>query len=226
MTLLLLTAAVGLAVALCVYLPLRLLVGRGGEVRERWRYAVFFSAIGLGYFGIEIALLQKFGLFLGHPNYALSVVLAALLMATGVGSFLTDATVRRRGGRRFVSYALASIILLEYVVALPVLPWLVGLSFALRVALAVVLITPIGLLLGLYMPRGLDRLKAEALPLVPWAWGINGVFSVLAPVLAVAVSATWGMNALLLATIPVYLVAGWVLPAAPGEAGGRPAAQA
>ncbi len=229
-TLLLLTAAVGLAVALCVSLPLRLLVGRGAEVRERWRYAMFFSAIGLGYFGIEIALLQKFGLFLGHPNYALSVVLAALLMATGVGSFLTDATVRRLGGLRFVGYALAAIVLLEYVVALPVLPRLVGLSFAPRVALAVVLIAPIGLLLGLYMPRGLDRLKAEALPLVPWAWGINGVFSVLAPVLAVAVSATWGMNALLLATIPVYLVAGWVLPAAPGaatrEASGRPAAQA
>jgi len=214
-TLVLLTAAVGLAVALCVYLPLRLLVGRGKEVHKRRRYAVFFSAIGLGYFGIEIALLQKFGLFLGHPNYALSVVLAALLMATGVGSFLAEATVRRLGGLRFASYALAGIVLLEYLVALPALPRLVGLSFALRVALAVLLIAPIGLLLGLYMPRGLDRLKAAGPALVPWAWGINGIFSVLAPVLAIAVSATWGMNALLLATIPLYLVAGWTLPSAP-----------
>ncbi|MGD8896596.1 MAG: hypothetical protein PVJ73_11230, partial [Acidobacteriota bacterium] len=218
-TLLLLITAVGLAVALCVSLPLRLLAGRGAEVRGRWRYAAFFSAIGLGYFGIEIALLQKFGLFLGHPNYALSVVLAALLMATGLGSFLTEATVRRLGGLRFASYALAGLVLLEYAVALPALPRLVGLSFATRVTLAVGLITPIGLLLGLYMPRGLDRLKVDGPALVPWAWGINGVFSVLAPVLAVAVSATWGMSALLLATIPVYLVAGWALPSPPGGAG-------
>jgi len=48
---------------------------------------------------------------------------------------------------------------------------------------------------------------------VPWAWGINGMFSVLAPLLKKTVSMTWGISALFLAAVPVYLVVGWVYPA-------------
>ena len=71
------------------------------------------------------------------------------------------------------------------------------------------------MLLGAFLPIGLTRLRASAPQLVPWAWGINGIFSVLAPVLAVGVSITWGIDILMLSAIPVYLVAGWLLPAAP-----------
>jgi hypothetical protein len=57
-----------------------------------------------------------------------------------------------------------------------------------------------------------ERLKAERPTFVPWAWGINGIFSVLAPILAVAVSITWGISALLISALPIYLVAGFLLP--------------
>jgi hypothetical protein len=63
-----------------------------------------------------------------------------------------------------------------------------------------------------FVPTALDRLKPEAPAFAPWAWGINGMFSVLAPLLSVAVSMTWGISALLLAAVPVYLVVGWVYP--------------
>jgi spermidine synthase len=200
------------ATLVCVYLPLRLLAAEGARVRGAARHAAFFAAIAVGYLGIEIALLQKFGLFLGHPNYALSVVLAALLLASGLGSLLSGRIVAPRGGLRFVSYALAAAILAERLLIFSRLPALVGLPFAARVAVVFALVTPIGLCLGVFMPTGLARLKVVAPEFSPWAWGVNGVFSVLAPILSVAVSMTWGMNALLLAAIPLYLAAGLLEP--------------
>jgi hypothetical protein len=59
------------------------------------------------------------------------------------------------------------------------------------------------------MPTALERLKATAPAMVPWAWGVNGIFSVLAPVLAVAFSMSFGINALFLVAIPIYLVVGF-----------------
>jgi hypothetical protein len=66
---------------------------------------------------------------------------------------------------------------------------------------------------GTFVPTALERLKPEAPSYVPWAWGLNGFFSVLSPVLSVAVSMTWGINALLLAAVLVYLVTGLALSA-------------
>jgi hypothetical protein len=212
-SLVLLTGIVGLLAAAGVYVPLRRLAAGGLEVPGAWRYAAFFAGTGVGYMALEIALLQKFGLFLGHPNYALSVVLAALLLATGVGSLFSAAIVRMLGGQlRFVTYVLAAVVLVEHLALLPLLRGLLGLPFAARVLVAVALITPIGCLLGVFLPTALERLKPEAPAFVPWAWGINGMFSVLAPLLSVAVSMTWGISALLLASIPVYLFAGWAYP--------------
>jgi hypothetical protein len=162
---------------------------------------------------IEIALLQKFGLLLGHPNYALSVVLAALLVSTGLGSLLCAKIVSRLGELRYLSYVLSLAVLLEYGFLLAELPGLIRAPFAARSFLVCALVTPIGVCLGAFLPSGLERLKREAPELVPWAWGINGIFSVLGPVVAVAFSMTFGASALLLAAIPAYLAAALALPA-------------
>jgi len=61
----------------------------GSHTPHGARWLSYFAGAGVGYLAIEVALLQKYGLFLGHPNYALSIVLAALLLATGVGSLLS-----------------------------------------------------------------------------------------------------------------------------------------
>ena len=87
-----------------------------------------------------------------------------------------------------------------------------------RVALVAALVAPIGLLLGVFFPTGLERLKRVSPALVPWAWGLNGMASVVAPILAVAVSMTAGISALFLASVPVYLLAGF---AGPGVSSGR-----
>jgi hypothetical protein len=208
--LLLLLAIVGVATVVCVYLPLGWHRPARGPATHR--FALFFAAIGIGYLALEIALLQRFGLFLGHPNLALSVVLAALLLFTGVGSLLSGATLARLRGLRFVAYAVAAVVLLEYLLALPRLERLFALPLGVRVGIVAVLVAPIGFLLGTFMPTGLDRLKAVSPDLAPWAWGVNGIFSVLTPIVAVGISMTFGISALLLSAIPVYLLAGLVLP--------------
>ncbi len=213
LSLILLGAVVGLAALVCVYLPLRLLAAQGTRAPEAARYGIFFAAIALGYMAVEIALLQKFGLFLGHPNYALSVVLAALLLSSGLGSLVSGALVTRLGGLRVVSYALALLVLAEWAFAFHVLPRLIELPFGARVAMVFALVAPIGIGLGAFMPTGLERLKADSPGYAPWAWGINGIFSVLAPIVSIGVSMTWGISALLLSAVPIYLLAGSLLQA-------------
>jgi hypothetical protein len=198
------------AVAL-VYVPLRGLLRPDGA--GAGRLAVFFGSLGLGYMAIEMALIQKFGLLLGHPNLALSVVLASLLLSTGVGSLLSEHALRALGGSlRFVSYALCFLLLAELALVFPRLGGWVALPLAARVGLVTALVAPIGLLLGVFFPTGLERLKRSSPELVPWAWGLNGMASVVAPILAVAVSMTAGIAALFLASLPVYLLAGLTAP--------------
>jgi hypothetical protein len=163
---------------------------------------------------VEIALLQKFGLFLGHPNYALSVVLAVLLLATGIGSLFSGLIVRTLGGIKMVSCILALCIMLEYLLALPHLTSWVILPFATRVGVVSLLVLPLGILMGTFVPSALESLKHSGnAGFVPWAWGINGIFSVLAPVLSIALSVTGGIGELFLSAIPIYLVGGFVFPA-------------
>jgi hypothetical protein len=217
-SILLLLLVVGIAAAFTVYLPLLYLVRRPVRTPAAARYAMFFAGTGIGYLAIEIALLQKFGLLLGHPNYALSVVLAALLFSTGMGSLLSPRILAKARHLRFVGYALSGLLLAETLLAMPHLHALIALPFAVRCGVVVALVSPIGLLLGTYVPTALENLKREAPAFVPWAWGINGIFSVMAPLLAVWFSTSWGMSALLLSAIPVYLGVGFAFPETPPRA--------
>lgn len=210
--LLVLLTATGLAAVACIVLPLRRLAAAGLRVPHASRFAAFFAAIGTGFMAVELALVQKFGLFLGHPNYALSVMLASLLAAAGLGALASARVVALLGGLRFVGYALSGIVLLEVLLVFGRLPALAGQGFALRAAIVLALVFPIGFLQGAYFPTGLERLKGAYDHFVPWAWGLNGIFSVVAPIVGVAVSVTWGFDALLIGAIPAYLVAGFSLP--------------
>ena len=219
--LILLLAIVGCAVLVCVYLPMR---WSPPAVRPpHWRrYLWYFAGAGIGYLVMEMALIQKFGLFLGHPNYALSVVLSGLLLGTGIGSMASGWTVRTLRGIRFVSYCLALLLLGVLLVTQHGLGQMAASPFVARCAVTFALVMPLGFLLGTFLPWALERLKREAPGMVPWAWGINGIFSVLAPILAVGVSVTWGVTLTALISIPVYLGVGLVLPAvAPAGSDGR-----
>ncbi len=213
-SLIILAAFTAIAAFACIWLPLRFIGETPGQPLVRWRYGVVFAATALGYLAIEVALLQKFGLFLGHPNYALSVVLAALLLATGIGSLFSRGLVRLLGSVRTASLTLALFLMIEHFLIMPHLLQWVAWAFTARVVLVTLLVLPLGVIMGTFVPTALEHLKqAGHARFVPWVWGVNGIFSVLAPILSVALSVTFGISVLMLSAIPIYLAAGFALPA-------------
>jgi hypothetical protein len=162
------------------------------ERRPSVRGLLYFVAIGIGFLVLEIVLTQRFVLFLGFPTYALSVVLFALLVFTGAGAWLTT---KVRAPRRALTAALgiAAVLILGSAYALqPILRSLIGLPFPARVAVSVGLLAPFGVVLGMAMPIGLRRFQELYPASVPYAWGVNGVASVLASVLGVALAIQFG----------------------------------
>ena len=167
----------------------------------------FFAAIGLGFLTLEIALIQRFVLFLGFPTYALSVVLFALLVWTGAGSLLAG---RVREPRRTLTLTLGIACALIAAAAFglrPLLSSLIDLPFWARVLTAVLLLAPLGIVLGMAMPLGLTRLAALHPRGIAWAWGVNGIASVVASAGAITVAIVAGFPAATLVALGCYVAA-------------------
>ncbi len=153
----------------------------------------YFWFIGLGFLLVEITLIQRLVLFLGYPTYALSVVLFTLLIFSGVGSAMTTSLDARSAMRA----ALGTVVLLIVASAFflqPLLRQLIWLPLAGRVVVSILLVAPIATCLGMAMPLGLRRMEALHPLALPYAWGVNGIASVLASVLGVVVAMIFGFT--------------------------------
>ena len=200
---LLITLAILLALsAIAFVLPLFLVSSAG---RPTVGSLFFFVAIGLGFLVLEVALIQRFVLFLGFPTYALSVVLFALLIFTGIGSLLTSRVSDPRRSL-ITALVLGCVLIAASAYGLqPLLRALIDLPFAVRLILTVLLLAPLGLTLGMAMPLGLIRLQGLFPEGVPWAWGINGIASVVASVLAIFTAINFGFAVTTLVGLACYL---------------------
>jgi len=183
------------------------LVGRTGS---KLRDLLYFVSIGVGFILIEIALLHRFSLHLGHPIHSLRVVLFALLVSSGLGSLLSGRVHDR--GRLVWQLGLAgcgvALLMLLYTFLLgPVVHAAIGLGFAVRVLISVALIAPAGLLMGMMLPTGIRLVSGRHAEIVPWAWGLNGAASVFGSVLAMVISIHAGFAVTLMAGGALYLVA-------------------
>ncbi|HEX7487213.1 MAG TPA: hypothetical protein VF332_13755 [Vicinamibacterales bacterium] len=164
-------------------------------------WLAYFGLLGAGFMLVEVALLQRFVLLLGHPVYSLTVTLFSLLLGTGVGSYLSrrigDSHVRAR-----LLAALVGVALLGFVaiVALPpIIRSAIAAPLLARIAIAVALLFPAGLLMGVPLPAGVRLLARRQPDLLPWAWAMNGALSVLGATLAVFIAMNWGFSVTLLA---------------------------
>lgn len=149
---------------------------------------IYFSALGIGYIFVQIVLIQRFTLFIGYPTSAITTTIFSMLLFSAVGSLLSRRLIDRSAHLRI---ALAAIVLAigVYIVALPPLfQALLHLPDAARIALSVLIIAPLALLMGMPFPTGLRQLGAHGAELVPWAWGMNGVFSVVGSTLVIIIS--------------------------------------
>jgi spermidine synthase len=166
---------------------------------------------------LEIGLIQRFVLLLGHQSYAVSVVLCALLVGAGTGSALSARLGGTNARVRAAVIALVAVIGLYAVALGPVLASGVRLSFGARLGLAVVFLVPLGVLLGMPFPSGIDRLRGGSRELVPWAIAVNGFASVVGSTSAVPLAMAFGLRNVLLLGGTLYLVALGALPGAAGE---------
>ena len=200
---------------------------RGGRRRQRALPLLYFVAIGLGYILVEIAFIQRFVLFLGHPTYALTVVIFLLLLSSGAGSLASRRWLSSPGWGWQPLVVIAAAILL-YVFVLPlILSSLVGLPFAVKLLVSAVLLVPLGFAMGMPFPTGLHALAGAPVPIFPassssttkvvtnpaeanaveWAWALNAASSVLGSVLAMVIAIHFGMNVTLACGAAAYVLA-------------------
>ena len=187
-----------------VLLRARLPVEKG--VRGLLLYFVF---IGAGYILIQVALIQKFVLFLGHPTYALTVIIFSMLISSGVGSYFSRRLLGEKsdGNLRTALAGVAALVTLLAFVAQPVSALGVGWPLPLKISVTAGLIAPAGFLMGMPFPIGLARLKVRFPQAVRWAWALNAAASVLGSASAIFLAIYMGLRATLLIGAVAYLCA-------------------
>jgi len=154
---------------------------------------------------IEVGLMRRPGLLLGHPSYAISIVLAALILSTGIGSLLSPKLERMgMSTRRTAIFVFAYVA--AFVAAYPlVFRELIALPFAMKAVATLLVILPLGAALGQFFPRGLRDASEIDVRLMPWAWAINGTLSTIASAVAVYLSYPLGFDWLMLMGGAAYL---------------------
>ena len=196
------------AVGIILVLPPLVLGSRLPAERDARTFLFFFMAIGTGYILIEVALIQKFVLFLGHPTYALTVVIFSMLVWSGLGSFWSRRLVGERRDRLALVLVLAAAIVCVLALALqPILTTAVGLPLSVRIMLTTLLIAPAGFAMGMPFPTGLRLLERRAPVSVRWAWSLNAAASVFGSVSAVVLALYLGLVQTMLIGGGLYLVA-------------------
>jgi hypothetical protein len=189
-----------------IFAPLVFFNRRGVRTLQEIRVLSYFFAIGIAFILVEICLMQKFVLFLGVPVYAIAVVLFSLLSATGLGAYWTAnfKPPHARNLGRAVAAIFAVLLVSNYG-----MPWtmqrFLGTAFPFRVLISIVLIFPLGLLMGMPFPLGMKILRLREHRLVPWAWGINAYSTVIGTVAAVALARSIGFKMVFITAGAVYI---------------------
>lgn len=169
---------------------------------QRQRAVAYMALVGLAFMLVEMPLLQQFILYLEHPARAAALVLATLLLASGVGSLLAGRAPLRLG------LVLLGLLIPVGTAALPALVRLTLVwPLLARAGLCVLALAPLGLLMGLPFSGALRRLGASRERALPWAWAANGGASVVGTLLATVLALASGYRLVLWLGAGCYLLA-------------------
>lgn len=177
------------------------------DTSGKWWMLSYFSCLGFGYMFIEIVLIQRFILFLGHPVYATAVILFVLLTFSGVGSFLSGKFNVRNGGVLIpIICILSGIGMVYFIILSQIFHLLLGWEFMARLLVSSILIAPIGLVMGMPFPIGIRLTVKLNSDLIPWAWSVNGCSSVLGSILPIVIALSSGFSFVLALGSLIYLI--------------------
>jgi spermidine synthase len=217
-----LVSALGLALLLSGLLLSVPLLKRSVPRAGRMTWLTYFLCLGVAFIVVEVVLMQRFALFLGHPTYSVTAVLFAILLFSGLGAAWLD---RRQGSpaqiARPVRIGLPLAILVLAFAVPPILRELIGLPHALRLVIALAVIGPVAFLMGVPFPLGIRTIAATASRSgretravegqIAWAWAANGCASVVGSVCAVLGAMVWNFSTMLVLAGVVYAGALWLL---------------
>jgi len=202
-------------VAVLILLPAWRLRRRGGMSGSPLGASLMFLMLGLGFMLVEIPLIQKLVLVLGHPIYSLTVVLSTLLLFSGIGAALSKRLVfgASHPARRLAVglVVLAAVVMLLFLCTGTLSHYLLRLPTATRFAAVISLLSVTGFLMGMPFPSAITLLKQRGDEgAIPWLWAVNGASSVLGSVLAFALALLAGFTVAAGAGAICYLLAAWL----------------
>jgi len=173
---------------------------------------VYFSCLGLGFLFIEIVLIEKGAYFLGDRTIAFSLVLCAMLVFSGLGSWLSGSFLKHpKDGLRPAGLILLGWFLLSLGLMDPVLGSLLAWPLVAKCVFLGAWTALASVPMGFFFPLGLSRLPRES-SLIPWAWALNGAFSVVATPLANLLAIGEGYRLLILVSLCLYALAFLAFP--------------
>ncbi len=189
----LLFVVIGLTL-LCIIIPLALKT-KQKDLKGSLPLFLFFASIGLGFMLVEVSQMQRLIVFLGHPTYGLSVVLFAMLLSSGLGSYSTQKIGPTETASPLIRLSLLLGILVLFGLLTPqMIRTFQGSVTPLRILIAVIILFPLGLFMGMAFPLGMKIASSRSEYVTPWLWGINGATSVCASVFAVAIALSAGIS--------------------------------
>jgi hypothetical protein len=197
-----------LATGLILLLPPLVLRSRLPDQRGVIGFLWYFLCLGAGYILIQVALIQKFVLLLGHPTYALTVIVFSMLVASGLGSFFSRRWIEGNDARLMRVLAAISVCIALLAFGSPALAWYAaGWPLIAKMAITALVIAPAAFLMGMPFPSGLRRLELQHAPSVRWAWSLNAAASVLGSAASIVLAIYVGLRVTLLIGATLYLIA-------------------
>lgn len=172
------------------------------------REIILFTLLGLGFFFIEMPLIQKFILFLSHPVFSISIIIATLLIFSGIGSFYSNTFFKGSSGVLYISLVISGYLLFLHLLFNNLLLNLCYLPFLIKGVLAVIVVAPLAFLMGIPFPKTIEMVKKTNADHFPWLWGINGFSSVISIIVASILAIEFGFNFVLLIASFCYLGVG------------------
>jgi len=193
-----------------IFVPLLLRSGIAASATNPgvfWSGAAYFSLIGAGFMLVEIGLIQRLSVFLGHPVYALGILLFSIILSAGLGSLLSERLPLTRRPWLSVYPVVTVVSIVSFAVAFPPLARaMVASPLSFKIAASVGMVFPIGLLLGFFFPTGMRLLEESAGADTPWYWALNGVFGILFSAIAVFNGIYFGISSNLYLAAGLYSV--------------------
>jgi hypothetical protein len=189
-----------------ISLPILIRVKEKVEVGKMSNLGIlpYFAFLGIGFMFIEVSLIQKMILPLGNPSYAFALVLTSILISSATGSILSHrfSKLKNPFTLLYISFIAISIsFIMQFVYQ--VSPY----QLYLKVFMIFIMLLPVGFFMGIPFPLGIKTLGEKEPSLIPWAWAINGCFSVLAPILTIIIAMEFGFNSVLLLGGMAYIMA-------------------